>query len=61
MIHFYFKIKFLNFINVFAFIHDFPIKVPSRYPIYLLNKGNIKKAIKNTQNIKFKIQLKYHG
>ena len=35
MIHFNFKIKFLNFINVFAFIHDFPIKVSSRYPIYL--------------------------
>ena len=53
MIHFYFKIKFLNFINVFAFIHDFPIKVPSRYPIYLLNKRNIKKAKKTTQNTKF--------
>ena len=26
MIHFNFKIKFLNFINFFAFIHDFPLK-----------------------------------
>jgi hypothetical protein len=29
--------------------------------LYLLKKRNIKKAKKNTQNIKFKIQLKFHG